>query len=137
MYVVSFDVGIKNLAFAVARVTYVSSSTGSTSSNSDGSSTRSTSKVIAVERWGTVCVCPANARTITKQSAVEHVVRALDELDFLACDTVLVESQPRIAPPMVRSAPTATHTPTDIAFERARTMFDFLREPMIYRCNVA
>ena len=102
MYVVSFDVGIKNLAFAVARVTFVSSgsSTGSTSSNSDGSK----NKVVAVERWGTVCVCPANARTITKQSAVEHVVRALDELDFLACDTVLVESQPRFAPQNVHVA---------------------------------
>lgn len=106
MYVVSFDVGIKNLAFAVARVTFVSSSTSGGSSNSSGSSTSSTSKnkVVAVERWGTVCVCPANARTITKQSAVEHVVRALDELDFLACDTVLVESQPRFAPQNVHVA---------------------------------
>ena len=107
MYVVSFDVGIKNLAFAVARITYISSSTSSTSGSSGGSgSTSSTSKnkVVVVERWGTVCVCPANARTITKQSAVEHVVRALDELDFLACDTVLVESQPRFAPQNVHVA---------------------------------
>ena len=42
-------------------------------------------------------MCPTNARALTKQSAVEHVIRALDELDFLECDTVLVESQPRIA----------------------------------------
>jgi hypothetical protein len=68
---------------------------------------------------------------------VEHVVRALDELDFLACDTVLVESQPRFAPPMVRSTPAATPTSTAIAVARAHTMFDFLREPMICRWNVA
>ena len=83
MHVVSFDVGIKNLAFAVARVD---------------------SRVVSVERWGTVCVCPTNARVLTKQAAVEHIVRALDELDFLECDTVLVESQPRFAPQNVHVA---------------------------------
>jgi hypothetical protein len=82
MLVVSFDVGIKNLAFAVARV----------------------DAVVEVERWGSVCVCPTNARALTKQQAVELVVRALDELDFLACDTVLVESQPRFAPQNVHVA---------------------------------
>ena len=107
MYVVSFDVGIKNLAFAVARVTNGTYGTcgGGSSTCGGGSSTSSKSsggknkenKVVVVERWGTVCVCPTNARALTKQSAVEHVIRALDELDFLVCDTVLVESQPRIA----------------------------------------
>ena len=89
MRVVSFDVGVKNLAYVVA--TLRNDSTG---------------KVAEIERWGTVCVCDAtvNARTITKQTAVELVVRALDELDFLECDTALVESQPRFAPQNVHVA---------------------------------
>jgi hypothetical protein len=85
MHVVSFDVGIKNLAFVVARV------------GGDRS-------VAEVERWGSACVCTTNARALTKQAAVELVVRALDELDFLECDTVLVESQPRFAPQNVHVA---------------------------------
>jgi hypothetical protein len=88
MHVVSFDVGIKNLAYAVARVCAPSGA----------------QRVVAVERWGTACLCPTSARALTKQAAVELVVRALDELDFLECDTVLVEMQPRFAPQNVHVA---------------------------------
>jgi hypothetical protein len=87
MRVVSFDVGIKNLAFAVAVV-----------GAAEGGG------AAAVERWGTVCLCASSARALTKQAAVELVVRALDELDFLECDVVLVESQPRFAPQNVHVA---------------------------------
>lgn len=92
MRVVSFDVGVKNLAYVVATIR--------TPKTKDGA------KVAEIERWGTVCVCDAttNARALSKQTAVELVVRALDELDFLECDTVLVESQPRFAPQNVHVA---------------------------------
>ena len=90
MRVVSFDVGVKNLAYVVAKIKI----------KEDGA------KAAEIERWGTVCVCDAttNARALSKQTAVELVVRALDELDFLECDTVLVESQPRFAPQNVHVA---------------------------------
>ena len=93
MLVVSFDVGIKNLAYAVARV----DKAGANGANCP-------SGLVTVARWGTACVCPTNARALTRQSAVELVVRALDELDFLECDTVLVEAQPRFAPQNVHVA---------------------------------
>ena len=96
MRVVSFDVGVKNLAYAVARI----------AANQNAQNAQNAQNVAEIERWGTVCVCDASvsARTITKQTTVELVVRALDELDFLECDTVLVESQPRFAPQNVHVA---------------------------------
>jgi hypothetical protein len=47
MHVVSFDVGIKNLAYAVARVCAQSGA----------------QRVVEVERWGTACLCVTSARS--------------------------------------------------------------------------
>jgi hypothetical protein len=91
MRVASFDVGIKNLAFVVAEL-----APGSAAAR--------------VERWRTVSLCEGDARALAPSDAVERVVRALDELDFLDCDAALVEMQPRFAPQNVRVAHAiATH----------------------------
>ncbi len=80
MRLVSFDVGVRNLAFAVLEVGDESSA------------------VVRVLSWRCIAAAPGIAGG--KQVAVEAVLRALDELggELLECDTVLVESQPRFAP---------------------------------------
>jgi hypothetical protein len=76
MRVVSFDVGVVNLAFVVADV--------------DGLDVR-------VRAWRNVSVAPS--AKAPKQELVVAVLRALSELDeLLECGRVLVESQPRFSP---------------------------------------
>ena len=76
MRVVSFDVGVVNLAFVVADV--------------DGLDVR-------VRAWRNVSVAPS--AKAPKQELVVAVLRALSELDeLLECGRVLVELQPRFSP---------------------------------------
>lgn len=77
MRVVSFDVGVVNMAFVVADV--------------DGPDVR-------VRAWRNVCVAPS--AKAPKQDLVTAVLRALAELDdeLLECGRVLVELQPRFSP---------------------------------------
>lgn len=75
MRLVSFDVGYKNLAFAVLEV--------------DGST-------FEVVDWR--CVDTQRVGF----DPVSGVLAALSELDLLECDTVLIETQPRFAPLNVR-----------------------------------
>jgi hypothetical protein len=94
--VVSFDVGIRNLAFAVVRAI-----PGEVSGSGSGGGAR-----LSLERWETIDL----GDKVSGATVVSDVVAALDAADLLGHDVVLIENQPCMKNPRMKTVQVAIHT---------------------------
>jgi hypothetical protein len=85
--IASFDVGMKNLAYAVVHV------------NAEGG--------VGIVRWALIDL--GEYMENEKESLVPAVIRALDDADLMGMDVVLIENQPCMKNPRMKTVQVAIH----------------------------
>jgi len=85
--IASFDVGMKNLAYAVVHV------------NAEGG--------VGIVRWAMIDL--GEYMENEKESLVPAVIRALDDADLMGMDVVLIENQPCMKNPRMKTVQVAIH----------------------------